>query len=320
MQAYDVFNGDADGICALLQLRLAFPLEAELITGVKRDIGLLGRVPCDAPAEVTVLDISLDKNRQAVEALLAAGSHVFYCDHHYPGESLPGSPLFTGLIDTQATTCTSLLIDQYLGGRFRHWAIAAAFGDNLNAVAESLAAQAGLVEGQVQALKELGICINYNGYGSSLEDLHFHPAQLFRGLLPYADPLNVIDDQPDVWRQLSAGYAEDMSLGLSFAPIHRCEHAHVVVLPDQPWARRVSGVLGNDLANSYPDQACAVITEAGVDHYLVSIRAPLNDRTGADELARQFPTGGGRKAAAGINQLPKCSLDTFIESMVKQFS
>jgi hypothetical protein len=35
---YDVFNGDADGICALVQLRLAKPIQSNLITGVKRDI------------------------------------------------------------------------------------------------------------------------------------------------------------------------------------------------------------------------------------------------------------------------------------------
>ncbi len=44
MTTFDVFNGDADGICALLQLRLANPLESILVTGVKRDIRLLQRV------------------------------------------------------------------------------------------------------------------------------------------------------------------------------------------------------------------------------------------------------------------------------------
>ncbi len=38
---YDVVNGDADGICALHQLRLADPRAARLISGVKRDIALL---------------------------------------------------------------------------------------------------------------------------------------------------------------------------------------------------------------------------------------------------------------------------------------
>ena len=41
MTRYDVFNGDADGICSLLQLRLAAPCDAVLVTGVKRDIALL---------------------------------------------------------------------------------------------------------------------------------------------------------------------------------------------------------------------------------------------------------------------------------------
>ena len=41
MAYFDVFNGDADGICALLQLRQHTPRIATLITGVKRDIGLL---------------------------------------------------------------------------------------------------------------------------------------------------------------------------------------------------------------------------------------------------------------------------------------
>jgi hypothetical protein len=41
MANYDLFNGDADGICALIQLRLAHPKESILITGIKRDIKLL---------------------------------------------------------------------------------------------------------------------------------------------------------------------------------------------------------------------------------------------------------------------------------------
>jgi len=40
----DIFNGDADGICALIQYRLANPAESTLVTGVKRDISLLERV------------------------------------------------------------------------------------------------------------------------------------------------------------------------------------------------------------------------------------------------------------------------------------
>ncbi|MDQ6977782.1 MAG: acetyltransferase, partial [Ghiorsea sp.] len=41
MKVIDVFNGDADGLCALHQLRLAVPVNSTLMTGVKRDINLL---------------------------------------------------------------------------------------------------------------------------------------------------------------------------------------------------------------------------------------------------------------------------------------
>ena len=41
MSHWDVFNGDADGLCALQQLRLARPRESRLVTGLKREIALL---------------------------------------------------------------------------------------------------------------------------------------------------------------------------------------------------------------------------------------------------------------------------------------
>ncbi|MGL6056659.1 MAG: DHH family phosphoesterase, partial [Vibrio metschnikovii] len=50
---YDVFNGDADGIIALLQLRLAEPIESQLVTGVKRDIQLLKKLTVNPGDSVT---------------------------------------------------------------------------------------------------------------------------------------------------------------------------------------------------------------------------------------------------------------------------
>ncbi|MDP7463092.1 MAG: acetyltransferase, partial [SAR324 cluster bacterium] len=63
MNPIDCFNGDADGLCALHQLRLAEPTESELVTGVKRDIQLLERIRERCDCKITVLDISLDSNR-----------------------------------------------------------------------------------------------------------------------------------------------------------------------------------------------------------------------------------------------------------------
>jgi len=40
---------------------------------------------------------------------------------------------------------------------------------------------------------------------------------------------------------------------------------------------------------------------------------------GADELCRQFESGGGRKAAAGINLLPDAEYDRFAAAFVEAF-
>ncbi|MDP2807297.1 MAG: hypothetical protein Q8O74_04065, partial [bacterium] len=38
-----------------------------------------------------------------------------------------------------------------------------------------------------------------------------------------------------------------------------------------------------------------------------------------DELCASFPTGGGRKSAAGINHLPKEQLSNFIQCFVEKY-
>lgn len=302
MTTFDVFNGDADGICALLQLRLANPLESVLVTGVKRDIKLLKRVDAAAGDQVNVLDISLAQNRDDLLRLLDAGAKLFYVDHHMAGE-IPGHPALTSMIDTAPDVCTSLLIDRFLEGRFTPWAVTAAFGDNLVTAAESVGKRVGLSSKQLQRLKVLGTCINYNGYGETVDDLHVAPDVLFRSLLDYPNPEDFIDDSGSCYQRLHTGYETDIAQAHAVRPDHQTEAVAVYLLPDQAWARRVSGVFGNALANADPARAHAVVTVNRQGGYQVSVRAPLVNKQGADELCSQFPTGGGRRGAAGINHL-----------------
>ena len=112
MTYYDVFNGDADGICALRQLRLAFPVESTIVTGLKRQIALLESVPAVRGDVVTVLDISLDRNRKGLASLLARGVTVQYFDHHHAAGPLPKHALLTTTIDESGASCTSTLVDR----------------------------------------------------------------------------------------------------------------------------------------------------------------------------------------------------------------
>lgn len=319
---FDVFNGDADGIIALLQLRLAQPKQSTLITGIKRDISLLQQVDYRVATSVTVLDISLEKNVDALKSLLEHEVTVLYIDHHR-AEEIPVSEHLNTIINTDANTCTSLLVNDLLKGQYVHWAIAAAFGDNMTQAAIALADKVGLSVIQQDKLKALGIYINYNGYGRNVDDLHFHPAKLYELLSKYEDPLDLVEESNSIFFQLEKAYKQDMEKALSAEVLADDNSCKVVLLADEPWARRISGVFGNQLANQAPDKAHAVLTlnehiENVEDTYTVSVRAPLNNKQGADDICVKFPTGGGRSGAAGINALPKAMVNQFI-SAVSQY-
>ncbi|WP_434356105.1 DHH family phosphoesterase [Parasalinivibrio latis] len=317
---YDIFNGDADGILALLQLRKAFPVEnALLVTGIKRNIGLLQFVPVSDNQSLTVLDISMEKNISALLEHLDAGSRVFYADHHRSGE-IPEHPNLDAHIHLEADICTSLIVDRLLDGRFQYWAIAAAYGDNLKAVAKSLCGKAGLSHSDSVLLEELGTLVNYNGYGSSEEDLHYHPADLYKLLLKYDTPFDVIADASSPFHTLRAAYTEDMARAASVSASYVSDFFELYTLPDEAWSRRVSGVFGNSLSTADPNKAHAVLTANSDGSYLVSLRAPLNNKQGAGMICSRFDTGGGREAAAGINRLEHRQLEAFINAVETHYS
>ena len=308
----DCFNGDADGICALTQIRLQNPVESELITGVKRDINLVSRVSASSGDIVTVLDVSLDKNRVELEQVLGQGAEVFYCDHHFAGD-IPEHPKLTTLINTSADVCTSLLVNRRLKGRYLAWAVVGTFGDNLERSATKIAKPLDLDKEQLLQLQQLGVYLNYNGYGASLDDLYFDPAELFKRTSRFDTPQAFIAEDKETFSTLEQGYHDDMRAAANSELVFQQDKAKVYRLPNETWARRVSGVFGNDLANQAPDTAHAVLTEKADGSLLVSVRAPLNNKKGADEICRQFDTGGGRAAAAGINKLPKEQLEIFFK-------
>ena len=315
---YDVFNGDADGIISLIQLRLNNPLGSTLVTGVKRDIQLLKDIKMTAQDSLTVLDISMEKNNAPLIEILNKGHQVFYADHHRCGD-IPEHENLTALIDLDANTCTALIIDQHLQGQYHSWAICGAYGDNLIAKADQLAIAAGYDQQQRAQLQELGTLINYNGYGSQLSDLHYDPAELYRLLLNYASPFDVFADPNSPFSKLQSVYQADLDKALAISSQYSSALLSIFELPDQAWSRRISGVYGNLLANQQPDSAFAVLTENSDNNYLVSLRAPLNNKQGAGDICSQFETGGGRAAAAGINNLPKNELSRLIELVEQQY-
>ena len=315
MRCFDVFNGDADGICALHQLRLAEPLEAEMVTGIKRDIDLLRRVDAGAGDRVTVLDVSLERNRAALLALLERGAKICYFDHHAAGE-VPSHPGLEAHIDESAGVCTSILVDRHLRGRFRHWAVVAAFGDGMAEAATRLASGLGLDGERLAALRELGENLNYNAYGESEADLLVPPADLYLSVSRFAEPFSLLEREPLLGR-LGMQRREDLGKARALAPHRVSAHVDAFVLPDAPWARRASGVFANELAAARPALAHAVLTPDFRGGYSVSIRAPRGGMFSAADFCRRFG-GGGRRDAGGIDHLERARVSELLDSLEAQ--
>jgi hypothetical protein len=316
MVAFDVFNGDADGLCALHQLRLAEPLEAQLVTGTKRDNRLLHRVAASAGDVVTVCDIALRANREALVDLLRRGVSVRYFDHHVPGD-VPIHALFQAYIDTAPEVCTSVIVDRLLQGRHRAWAVVGAFGDNLAATATRLAATLEVSAPELAQWRELGECLNYNAYGESEADLFIPPAELFRLLQRYRAPQAFIDGEP-VFHELRDGRVADMAMARAIAPEAQSRGASVHILPEGAWARRVMGSFANALAQEDPRRAHAVLVPNGRAGFALSLRVPHSGVPSAHDICREFG-GGGRGPAAGVNDLAEADLAPFVKLLLASY-
>lgn len=315
--SFDVFNGDADGICALHQLRLDTPRDAILVTGVKRDIQLLEQVQAQSGDLITVLDISIDANIVALKRHLEAGAKIVYFDHHTAHHSIQ-HPNLTFFWNDSSDVCSSLLVNKHLSGKYIAWAIVAAFGDNLFDVGRALAKEHGFSEVQMQNMCELGSLLNYNAYGEDVRDLHIHPAALYQDVHTY----NEVDDFihcSQSFPKLQSAYAEDSVFSQQIRPTYTGKLASIYVLPDEPWARRVSGLFANQLKTQAKDQSFAVLTPKFTDGYVVSVRSAQPEKQPASGLCVQFPTGGGRSLAAGINHLKSNDFENFRKEFFAYF-
>ena len=311
MRYFDVFNGDADGICALHQLRLADPVDSTLVTGLKRDIELLKGLPAQSGDVVTVLDVSLDRNRDALAVLLDHGAVVHYFDHHYAGE-VPRHSALNAVIDSSGLTCTSGLVDRHLRGAYRAWAVVGAFGDGFDQTAAQLAARIGLDAPQIEQLRELGVNLNYSAYGQSADDVLVLARDLYRIVSHYRDPLDLIMSESLIGR-LDDVRRSDLAETRGLRPSRVAAGCDAWFLPDAASARRVIGTFANRLALTEPHRAHAVLVPARNGGFVVSVRAPsAPGHPSAVEFCRRFPTGGGRSTAAGIDRLEEARVDDFL--------
>jgi single-stranded DNA-specific DHH superfamily exonuclease len=316
MSQIDVFNGDADGICGILQLRLAGLRSGTPITGAKRDISLLNKLTSVSNASIAVVDISFEQNRTNAVRLLESGCEITWFDHHFPGQ-VPNHPNLHTHINTNSLVCSSVIIDEFLQGQHRAWAIVAAFGDNLSSTALNLSEKLKLDRESLELFRRLGQAINYNAYGDSKDDLIFDPESILLEL-EIAETPEKFNRKTDILTTIESEMENDMTKASRLKVETVSDRVRVVYLPDEKWCRRVMGILANRYASEFPDSAHLLLSEKD-GAYVASIRAPKSNPNGAQEIAGQFPTGGGREAAAGINRIGEEDLPVLINAMAARF-
>jgi hypothetical protein len=313
-----VFNGDADGLIAQHILGLELGVPRLRVTGWKRDIQLLAKVPPLASGHIHALDISLRRNLDALGPLLAQGNlRITWYDHHDPGEP-PAHPNLELHINQAAETCTAVIVNAVHGLRHPLWAAMAAFGDNLPATASALAASGGASAHEAALLRRVGVLINYNAYGEKPGDTLFDPADLAARIAPYRQAYDLCWDE-SILGPLALQFESDRERFQAIRPLVPGTAASAYLVPDEAFARRYGATWANERALQEPDRALAVIHAREDGTYMVSIRAPrpwngaVVGSASAADLAREFPTGGGRRLAAGINALPGDQLERFTQ-------
>ena len=103
-------------------------------------------------------------------------------------------------------------------------------------------------------------------------------------------------------------------------PVRQTSAGRIYKFPNAAWCRRVSGVFSNQVAREAPNMAHALLVERKDGTFLVGVRAPIAKPQGAAELCIKFSSGGGRSAAAGINNLAPEEVDRFYDEFDIQFS
>ena len=317
MANYDVFNGDTDGIFAWHQLRLSHPRDAILVTGVKRDVGLVSRVDADEGDMVTIMDVSHAKNRKDVRRLLDSGAIVEYFDHHNAGEMID-HPNMTYHINTEPNVSTGLIVNSYVGGKNRLWSIATAFGDNHMDLAMNMAKSENLSDDQITVLKQIGLVVNYNSYGQTVEDLFYSPEEIAEAVKACGSDIFRFTEQSDIFPTLLENFSADMSSAVCQEPYSIGENTVIYTLPNEPWTHRIMGSFSNHLVSTNKELACAIAVLNSDGTYRISVRSSINNPHGAGDLCKKFG-GGGREKAGGVNNLDESELDNFKKEFDRTF-
>lgn len=307
----DVCNGDADGLCSILQWRRHEPKASTIVTLLRHEASLWGRVHTRPGDEFLLCDIPLEPNRATLLQLLNGGARVHYLNHH-DTEDIPWHPQLQATVDSSHEACTSLIVDRLLGGKYRDWAVVGAYGDQLTRVANRLASGLGFMKDVRTRLRELGELISYNACVPHEKDAYLAPARLYERLSRYPGPLDFLQSESLV-AELNAVRLEDLNKASALTPYWQDACACVYVLPDAPWAHRVASSLYYRIAAAEPQRAHAFLRPLKDGYFEAKVHAARN--AGADLPKPEHTERASRRPRAWvIEHLPNGEIDHFIRA------
>jgi hypothetical protein len=307
----DVCNGDADGLCSILQWRLHEPKESTILALLDAESSLVGRVHTRPGDEFLICDIPIEPNRSTLLQLLKAGARVQYFNHHVT-DDIPYHPGLRATIDFCKDASTSLTVDRLLGGKYREWAVVGAYGKRSTHAADALAVDMGMTSDTKTRLRELGKLISYNACATHEKNACIAPSKLYESLSRYRDPMEFLRSE-SLASELDAVRRDDLAKASVLPPYWQDANACVYVLPDTPWAHRVACGLDEELAANDPTRAYAFLCNNGTGGFNVKVRAARSEWP--LQHSSQAPQAGcERPRSWAIDHLPDGELSHFIRA------
>ena len=182
----------------------------------------------------------------------------------------------------------------------------------------NMAKSENLTEEQVIFLKQIGLVVNYNSYGQTVEDLFFPPEEIAKAVKACGSDIFRFTEQSDIFPTLFENFSADMSSAVCQEPYSISDNAVIYALPNEAWTHRVMGSFSNHLVSTNKGLACAIAVLNSDGTYRISVRSSINNPYGAGNLCKKFG-GGGREKAGGVNNLDASELDKFKEEFDRTF-
>ena len=144
----------------------------------------------------------------------------------------------------------------------------------------NMAKSESLSDEQVLILKQIGLVVNYNSYGQTIEDLFYSPEEIAEAARACGSDIFKFLEQGDIFSTLLENFNADMSSAVCQEPFSISENGVIYTLPNEAWTHRIMGSFSNHLVSTNKNLACAIAVLNSDGTYRISVRSSINNPHG----------------------------------------